>query len=68
MIALLFALDPGRCPPHDASVYIEVNQRTPNIIQHVVHCIKAMRMSLTIAVDKDAERDYIYDWSSVNVA
>ena len=41
---MLFTLTPRRRPPHDASVYVEVDQRAPNAVRHVVHCVKVMRM------------------------
>ena len=38
----------GQRPPHDAFVYVEVDQRAPNAVRHIVHCIEAMRMCLRI--------------------
>jgi hypothetical protein len=48
--------DPGQRPPHDAPVYVKVDQRVPDLVRNVVHSVEAMRMCLTIAADDNAER------------
>jgi hypothetical protein len=55
--------DPGQCPPHDVIIDVEVNQRAPDFIWQVLHCIKAMRMWLTIAADNNAESNGVVDQS-----
>jgi hypothetical protein len=60
--------NPGQRPPHDTSVHVEVDQRAPNFVWHVIHRVKAMRMWLMIAVDNNAESNGVNDWSSVNNA
>ncbi len=47
--------EPGRRHPHNASFYVEVDQRAPYVVLHVVLRVKAMRMCSTIAADGDAE-------------
>ncbi len=61
-------MQPQATPSPDASNDAEVDQLVHDVIQHIVHCIKAMRMCSTRAVDDNAEHDGIDDWSSINVA
>ena len=70
VIVLPFTLDPGKHPPHDASAYVEVNQQAPDIVQHIFNRVKAMHMcsTIAIAVDNNAEHDFVDDRSSVDVA
>ncbi len=58
--------NPGRCPPHDASVDVKVDQRTPDFVWHVLHRFKEMSMWLMIAADNNAESNGIDDWSSID--
>ncbi len=60
--------NPGRRRPHDVSVDVKVDQCASNVIRHVIHRVKVMRMCLMIEMDNNAEHDGIDDRSSVNVA
>jgi hypothetical protein len=40
--------EPGKCPPHNASVDVKVDQRVPDIVRHGLRRIKAMGMCLAI--------------------
>ena len=59
--------NPGIAPPHNTSIDVKVNQHAPDIVRHVLHCVKAMHMCLMTAADNDAERDSIDDPSSIDI-
>ena len=64
---LPFVLDPGQRPSHDACVYVKVNQRDPDAIQHIVHCVEWIPMCSMIVVDGDREHDGVDNQSSIDV-
>jgi hypothetical protein len=40
----------------------------PNVVQHIDHRIKAMRMCSMIVVDSNVEREGINNWSFIDVS
>ncbi len=55
--------NPGKCSPQYAIIDVEVDQRAPDFVLHVLHRVKVMPMWLAIAADNNEESNGVNEWS-----